>query len=462
MQKTSLIHRIISLSLSLSLFFVTAFPQGALATSVDIKYDAAGNMIQKGARVYEYNDEGRLVKIKEGGDVIVEFRYDHEGRRIKKVAGGRVTLYPERHYLVDSVKGATSYYFLNKDRVAEKDSTGRKFFYHNDHLGGTSVVTDSSGQVARWFKYYPYGLPRMEYQPAGEAPLRHQFTGQENDQETRLYYYGDRYYDPQLRRFISTDPVLPIPAMPQTINPYAYCLNNPVKFTDPNGRVVPLIFPALIIIGGVWAEYKYLTSVSNPTWDGVLAAGFIGGTKEAVGYLAGLKAAKFGIAAKGAVQGGAAKVFENVAYLKNATEGVLAEMGKGAVFAKLGSYAVDGQGGHYEVWGGGKSGVYYVIRDSKGRFVSWSRTTVEEMVRNERMTGLGSSLFSIVYDEVSEAAGWGDENKDRSRNFWEVYLKEHFGLQGYTYDPFKNPYYDPDMPYGTGEGSFTSTSFGNE
>jgi len=447
----------------LSLFFVTVFPQSALAVSIDVRYDAAGNMIQKSARTYEYNDEGRLIRVKEGGDVIVKFRYDHEGRRIKKVVGDRVTLYPERHYLVDSVKGATSYYFLNKDRVAEKDSAGRKFFYHNDHLGGTSVVTDSSGQVARWFKYYPYGLPRMEHQPAGEDLLRHQFTGQENDQEARLYYYGGRYYDPQLRRFISTDPVLPAPAMPQTVNPYAYCLNNPVKFTDPSGRAVPLLFPALIIVGGAWAEYKYLTTTSNPTISGVLTAGFIGGTKEAVGYLAGLKAARFGIAAKGAVQSGAAKVFENVAYLKNATEGVLTEMGKGAAFAKLSSYALDGGlGGHYEVWGGGKSGVYYVIRDSKGRFVSLFKATAEEMAHNTQMAEMGLSLSLITYDEMREAAGWRDGSGDWNRNFWEVYLKEYFEGQDHAYDPFANPYYDPDMPYCPGEGSFTSTNFGVE
>ncbi len=65
-----------------------------------------------------------------------------------------------------------------------------------------------------------------------------QFTGQVNDGATGLYYYNARYYDPTLHRFIQADTIVPDPSDPQTLNRYAYTLNNPVKYTDPTGHKV--------------------------------------------------------------------------------------------------------------------------------------------------------------------------------------------------------------------------------
>jgi RHS repeat-associated protein len=63
------------------------------------------------------------------------------------------------------------------------------------------------------------------------------FTGQRLD-GTGLYYYNARYYDPTIGRFISADTVIQNPANPQCLNRYSYCLNNPLKYTDPSGQVV--------------------------------------------------------------------------------------------------------------------------------------------------------------------------------------------------------------------------------
>lgn len=63
----------------------------------------------------------------------------------------------------------------------------------------------------------------------------HGFTGQELDPETGLYYYGGRYYDPELGRFISPDPFIQDPEDPQNLNRYSYVLNNPQSYIDPSG-----------------------------------------------------------------------------------------------------------------------------------------------------------------------------------------------------------------------------------
>ncbi len=61
------------------------------------------------------------------------------------------------------------------------------------------------------------------------------FIGQRLD-STGLYFYGARYYDPAIGRFISPDTIVPDPASPQSFNRYSYCLNNPLKYTDQSGQ----------------------------------------------------------------------------------------------------------------------------------------------------------------------------------------------------------------------------------
>jgi RHS repeat-associated protein len=68
------------------------------------------------------------------------------------------------------------------------------------------------------------------------VPTDRLLTGQRLD-DTGLYYYGARYYDPAIGRFISVDPVIANVYNPQVINPYSYCLNNPLRYIDPTGHI---------------------------------------------------------------------------------------------------------------------------------------------------------------------------------------------------------------------------------
>jgi len=119
------------------------------------------------------------------------------------------------------------------------------YYSHSDHLGSSSVVTDSGGAIIQQLDYLPYGEERINEQtPAAGATsfnTKKKYTGKELDTETGLYYYGARYYDSRISRFVSLDPVARDLSQqrlfkePQRWNTYSYAENNPVEYVDPTG-----------------------------------------------------------------------------------------------------------------------------------------------------------------------------------------------------------------------------------
>jgi RHS repeat-associated protein len=76
----------------------------------------------------------------------------------------------------------------------------------------------------------------------GSVDPTHRFTGKELDPESGLYYYGGRYYDPEISRFISPDPFVQSPDDPQNLNRYSYVNNNPQNYIDPSGYFFKKLF----------------------------------------------------------------------------------------------------------------------------------------------------------------------------------------------------------------------------
>lgn len=111
------------------------------------------------------------------------------------------------------------------------------FYLLTDHLGSTSVsYRDSNGKTITQ-RYYAWGTIRPG--PGNALPTDYAFTGQPLDETAGLYYYGARYYDPALGRFLQADTIVPDPTDSQSLNRYAYVLNNPVRYTDPSGHCIP-------------------------------------------------------------------------------------------------------------------------------------------------------------------------------------------------------------------------------
>jgi RHS repeat-associated protein len=119
----------------------------------------------------------------------------------------------------------------------------------SDHLGTPRAVFNQSGQLVETRKHWPYG----EDTTATPPTQRLAYALMERDSESTRFYDHARNHDHQLGRFLSPDRVGGTTANPQSWNRYAYTLNNPMKFVDPDGRLT-------IVVHGTWAS-------SNPTFQ---------------------------------------------------------------------------------------------------------------------------------------------------------------------------------------------------
>ncbi|MDR1370410.1 MAG: RHS repeat-associated core domain-containing protein, partial [Dysgonamonadaceae bacterium] len=105
-------------------------------------------------------------------------------------------------------------------------------YYRQDHLGNNRIVADLYGNVEQSTQYYPFGMVMAETNRNKQA---FKFGGKELDMMNGLNWYDfvARGYDPVTGRFLTIDPLA---EKYPWISPYAYCMNNPVKFIDTDGR----------------------------------------------------------------------------------------------------------------------------------------------------------------------------------------------------------------------------------
>ena len=121
-------------------------------------------------------------------------------------------------------------------------ATTTDIYYHNDLAGTPLAATDASGNLLWRQGYKPYGERLDPKAPAEQQPW---FTGKAHVEAAGLSYYGARWYDPQLGRFMGVDPKGFDEANVHSFNRYAYANNNPYRFVDPDGRVAETIFDVI-------------------------------------------------------------------------------------------------------------------------------------------------------------------------------------------------------------------------
>ena len=203
---------------------------------------------------------GRLIRAQTRSHDVF-YGYNQTGRRLyKRIVpmenpdGAELYLFPLETFEVGP-KGEESFVNIGSTRLVRMEhGLGRWYYYLKDHLDSSDYVMASNGVPVEQMLYRAYGT---EHQPetlnpawgehlanvSDELPrekTHHRFTGQYLDDDTGLYYYGARYYDPKLARFISPDPLYMADperctTRPTSCNLFAYANNNPMAFIDPTG-----------------------------------------------------------------------------------------------------------------------------------------------------------------------------------------------------------------------------------
>ncbi|WP_164521391.1 RHS repeat domain-containing protein [Iodobacter ciconiae] len=210
------------------------------------QYDVYGNITKRGTgQSYSYDDAGNMAFINKGAANAVAYTYDAKGWRVRSLGPNldsqQVHIGNNLVSEYDNIKkGWLDHLYLGNQKVADwtwdKDGTQKLEFFHADPAGSPMLATDTAGVVLWAANYYPYGY-KLAGGGAGEKN-KQWFGGKPQDDESGLQYFGARYYDPVIGRFMAMDPVDWQESNPfHSFNSYAYANNNPWRYVDPDGRV---------------------------------------------------------------------------------------------------------------------------------------------------------------------------------------------------------------------------------
>ncbi len=242
-------------------------------------------------RILYWDDDNRLTKTVDttsGSSIATSYAYDAKGMRISKDGPYGETIYVDTGYVLSNDSVISNHVFMGNTRIASvvkhtEEKQPATYFYASDHLGSSSVLTTQTGSYHERIEYLPYGEVWVEDASTGLGNRQvtsggyttpYKFTGKELDAETGLYYFGARYYDARLSRWISTDPALVegkyfpkandydtehdfywyianinIKKLPgiggvyntKNLDIYNYAIENPISYYDPDGNWINIV-----------------------------------------------------------------------------------------------------------------------------------------------------------------------------------------------------------------------------
>ena len=239
-------------------------------------YDANGNQTgwthdQNGTRrTIVWDDENRIQSLFDNGHEKT-YKYDDQGGRVIKRGPQGETVYVNQFFTDRPGATGTKHVYAGKTRIASKlmrqdapnaNPAGKTpfekdvYFYHPDHIGSSNSITDLNGKLYEHLEYFPFGESWVE-ENSNVQRTPYLFTAKEMDEETGLYYFGARYYDPRTTVWQSADAFLhkylpddessaSLPGLGGVYNPknlglYTYGHLNPVTYGDPDGNAVKIL-----------------------------------------------------------------------------------------------------------------------------------------------------------------------------------------------------------------------------
>ena len=199
-------------------------------------YNSNGNLTSKNqsgnTTTYTWDYENRLREANTPFGT-VSYKYDALGRRVERIFDGDSTEFSYDGLDVIFDVQTSDYSFIKytnapgiDNKLSLQQGAGDIYYFLADHLGSTTALSDANGGIAEETNYDGFG------NSANQLSTRFQYTGREYDGITGLYFYRARWYDAQVGRFISEDP---IGFNGGDVNLFGYVNNNPLMFIDPSG-----------------------------------------------------------------------------------------------------------------------------------------------------------------------------------------------------------------------------------
>ena len=344
----------------------------------------------KTARMYSYQPDmetrytsfDKLQRIQMGNTSLsYQYGYEHQRLRMDEMVGNdtvRTKVYAGNCEFVTEDNGAysTSYsltylsgplgVFAVRDTRMQPESR-RMYYVHPDHLGSWTTLTAWNGNVVQDVWFDPWGTahnitPGGEPSPVFSLLFDRGFTGHEHMMQFDLINMNGRVYDPVTSSFLSVDNYVQDPSYTQNFNRYAYCMNNPLKYTDPDGEWIQYLIGGLV---GAWNGYSIGKAAGLKGWYLALSAiggAAVGAATAGIGALVSdcfsnvAVGTILGGAASGAVSGGAfgtAAAYANGAREEDLAKAFIKGFGGGLLGGAAGSSIGGYVGGGWGALGGG-------------------------------------------------------------------------------------------------------------
>lgn len=221
-------------------------------TGDDYNYWPDGSLKQdlnRGINLIEYNLLKLPRRVTMANNTTVTYQYNANGQKLKMIVGGMVSLTG-----INSMEGVVVnqkagelevrdyigvFHYLNNGLFEISNEEGRYSptsgyeYFHKDHLGNVRVVFGSAG-ISQYTDYDPWGLSLWGGLSGGNSTNRNKFLNRELMAEVGLTDLQARFYDQQIGRFITIDPLTD---QQEAFSPYHYSFNNPIRFSDSDGRM---------------------------------------------------------------------------------------------------------------------------------------------------------------------------------------------------------------------------------